>query len=286
MHDLGYFRAHFDTIAARLATRSNPPSLDTFRELDARRRSVIHESEELKARKNAESARIPALKKKGVDTSEQQNTLREIGDRISALDEQKLALEQEFQDLLAGIPNIPHESVPVGRGAEENVEIRRCGEPRKFDFMPKPHWELGPELGILDLERAAKITGARFAVYWGVGARLERALINFMLDVHTREHGYTEVLPPFLVNSASLFGTGNLPKFAEDLFKCEKHDLWLIPTAEVPVTNLYRDETLESERLPVNLTAYTPCFRREAGSYGQDVRGIIRQHQFQKVELV
>jgi len=187
---------------------------------------------------------------------------------------------------LAGIPNLPHESVPVGRSAENNVEVRRCGEPRPFDFAPKPHWDLGPELGILDLERAAKITGARFAVYWGIGARLERALINFMLDVHTREHGYTEVLPPFLVNSASLFGTGQLPKFADDLFKCEKHDLWLIPTAEVPVTNLFRDEVLDPERLPVRLCAYTPCFRSEAGSYGRDVRGIIRQHQFQKVELV
>src|SRR5216684_578105 len=286
MHDLGYFRAHFDEIAARLATRSNPPSLDTFRELDARRRSVIHQSEELKARKNADSAAILALKNQGVDTSEQQKAVREIGDRISALKEQKRASEQELQDLLAGIPNIPHESVPVGRGAEENVEVRRCGEPRKFDFTPKPHWELGPGLGILDLERAAKITGARFAVYWGLGARLERALMNFMLDTHTREHGYTEVLPPFMVNSASLYGTGQLPKFAEDLFKCEGHDLWLAPTAEVPVTNLYRDETLPAERLPISLCAYTPCFRSEAGSYGRDVRGIIRQHQFQKVELV
>jgi seryl-tRNA synthetase len=286
MHDLGYFRANFDAIAARLATRSNPPSLDTFRDLDARRRSAIHESEELKARRNSESAGIATLRKQGVDTSEQQKALREIGDRISALEELARGLDKEFQDLLAGIPNIPHESVPVGRGADENVEVRRCGEPRSYDFTPKPHWELGPELGILDLERASKVTGARFAVYWGLGAKLERALINFMLDTHTREHGYTEVLPPFLINSASLYGTGNLPKFAEDLFKCEGHDLWLAPTAEVPVTNLYRDETLPAERLPISLCAYTPCFRSEAGSYGRDVRGIIRQHQFQKVELV
>jgi seryl-tRNA synthetase len=188
--------------------------------------------------------------------------------------------------MLAGIPNLPDGSVPVGRGPEENVEVRRVGEPRHFDFPPKAHWDLGPELGILDLQRATKVTGARFAVYWGLGAKLERALINFMLDVHTREHGYTEVLPPFMVNSASLYGTGNLPKFAEDLFRCENTDFWLIPTAEVPVTNLYRDETLDAERLPVSLCAYTPCFRSEAGSYGRDVRGIIRQHQFQKVELV
>jgi seryl-tRNA synthetase len=286
MHDLGYFRANFDAIAARLATRSNPPSLETFRELDARRRAAIHESEELKSRRNSESSEIAALRKQGVDTTEKQSAMRAIGDRIAALDEQNRAQEKELQDLMAGIPNLPHESVPVGRGAEDNVEVRRCGEPRKFDFMPKPHWELGAELGILDLERAAKITGARFAVYWGLGAKLERALMNFMLDTHTREHGYTEVLPPFMINSASLYGTGNLPKFAEDLFKCEGQDLWLAPTAEVPVTNLYRDETLPAERLPISLCAYTPCFRSEAGSYGRDVRGIIRQHQFQKVEMV
>ena len=286
MHDLGYFRAHFDEIAARLATRSNPPSLDTFRDLDARRRAVIHESEELKARRKSESSEIGALIKQGIDATERQSNVRAMGDRISALDEQLRALDKESHELLAGIPNLPHESVPVGRGAEDNVEVRRCGQPRTFDFTPKPHWELGPDLGILDLKRAAKVTGARFAVYWGLGAKLERALINFMLDTHTREHGYTEVLPPFLINSDSLYGTGQLPKFAEDLFKCEGHDLWLAPTAEVPVTNLYRDEMLPVEALPISLCAYTPCFRSEAGSYGRDVRGIIRQHQFQKVELV
>ena len=286
MHDLGYFRANFDAIAARLATRSNPPNLDKFRDLDARRRAAIRESEELTARKNAAGPEVFALKKQGIDTTEKQHEIRELAERIAALKVQREAVDAEFQELLAGIPNIPHESVPVGKSAEDNVEIRRCGEPRKYDFTPKPHWDLGLELGILDLERAAKVTGARFAVYWGLGARLERALINFMLDTHTREHGYTEVLPPFMINSASLYGTGNLPKFAEDLFKCEGHDLWLAPTAEVPVTNLYRDETLAGERLPIALCAYTPCFRSEAGSYGRDVRGIIRQHQFQKVELV
>jgi seryl-tRNA synthetase len=286
MHDLGYFRANFDAIAARLSTRSNPPNLDKFRDLDARRRAAIRESEELKARKNAAGPEVFALKKQGVDTTEKQREIREMSDRIAALDEQVKAVDGEFQELLAGIPNLPHESVPVGRSADDNVEVRRCGEPRRYDFTPKPHWDLGPELGILDLERAAKVTGARFAVYWGLGARLERALINFMLDTHTREHGYTEVLPPFLINSASLYGTGQLPKFAEDLFKCEGADLWLAPTAEVPVTNLYRDETLPGDRLPISLVAYTPCFRSEAGSYGRDVRGIIRQHQFQKVELV
>jgi seryl-tRNA synthetase len=286
MHDLGFFRANFDKIAERLATRGAIAGFDEFRELDKRRRGVITEAEELKARRNTESAEIMRLRKAGADTTARQQEVREIGNRITGLDEQIKTLDERFRELRAGIPNLPHESVPVGHSAEDNVEVRRCGEPRQFDFEPKAHWDLGPELGILDLERAAKITGARFAVYWGVGARLERALINFMLDVHTREHGYTEVLPPFLVNSASLFGTGQLPKFADDLFKCEKHDFWLIPTAEVPVTNLYRDEVLEAERLPVSLCAYTPCFRSEAGSYGRDVRGIIRQHQFQKVELV
>src|SRR5581483_10795146 len=206
--------------------------------------------------------------------------------QIASLDEQVKALDEQFRELLAGIPNVPHESVPAGRNEEDNLEVRRCGEPKTFDFEPKPHWDLGPQLGILDFERAAKITGARFALYWDLGAKLERALINFMLDVHTREHGYTEVLPPFLVNSQSLFGTGQLPKFKEDLFKIEGNDFWLIPTAEVPVTNIYRDETLDESALPVSLCAYTPCFRSEAGSYGRDVRGIIRQHQFQKVELV
>jgi seryl-tRNA synthetase len=247
---------------------------------------AISQSEQLKARRNAESAEIAKLRREGADTTERQARMRAIGGEISSLDEQVKTLDEEFRELLAGIPNVPHESVPVGKDCEDNLEVRRVGQPRQFDFEPKAHWDLGPELGILDLERAAKITGARFALYWGLGARLERALVNFMLDTHTREHGYTEVLPPFLVNSASLFGTGQLPKFKEDLFKCEGHDLWLIPTAEVPVTNIYRDETLDADALPIKLCAYTPCFRSEAGSYGRDVRGIIRQHQFQKVELV
>jgi seryl-tRNA synthetase len=286
MHDLAFFRKDFDRIAARLATRGNAPALDRFRDLDAQRRAAIRQAEDLKQRKNLETAEIQKLKREGADTSERQQQMRSIGEQISALDDQVKSADQEFQELLSGIPNIPHESVPVGRSGDDNVEVRRIGEPRQFDFEPKAHWDLGPELGILDLDRAAKITGARFALYWGLGARLERALANFFLDVHTREHGYTEVLPPFLVNSKSLYGTGQLPKFAEDLFKCENSDFWLIPTAEVPVTNIYRDETLESGALPIQLCAYSACFRSEAGSYGRDVRGIIRQHQFQKVELV
>ena len=286
MHDLAHFRNNFDSIAERLATRGNPPQLDQFRELDLERRSAISQAEQLKARRNAETAEIAKLRKEGVDTSERQQQMRASAEQISSLDEQVKALDEQFRELLAGIPNVPHESVPVGKSEADNVEVRRWGAPPAFDFEPKAHWDLGPQLGILDLERAAKITGARFALYWDLGAKLERALINFMLDVHTREHGYTEVLPPFLVNSQSLFGTGQLPKFKEDLFKCEGQDFWLIPTAEVPVTNIFRDETLEASALPVHLCAYTPCFRSEAGSYGRDVRGIIRQHQFQKVELV
>ncbi len=286
MHDLSYFRSNFDRIAQRLATRGDVSSLDRFRELDRTRRAAISQSEQLKARRNAESAEIAKLRREGADTTARQAQVRAIGGEISSLDEQVKTLDEEFREVLAGIPNVPHESVPPGKDSEDNLEVRRVGQPRPFDFEAKAHWDLGPELGILDLERAAKITGARFALYWGLGAKLERALINFMLDVHTREHGYTEVLPPFLVNSASLFGTGQLPKFKEDLFKCEGHDFWLIPTAEVPVTNIYRDETLEADALPIKLCAYTPCFRSEAGSYGRDVRGIIRQHQFQKVEMV
>jgi seryl-tRNA synthetase len=286
MLDLSYFRNNFDAVVARLATRGAVPNLDNFRELDRQRRAAIAETEQLKARRNSESAEIAKLRKQGVDTAAQQQAVRQIGERIAALDEQVKTLEDSFRELLAGIPNVPHESVPEGRSADDNVEVRRFSEPTAFDFEPKAHWDLGPELGILDFDRAVKLTGARFALYWGMGAKLERALINFFLDVHTREHGYTEVLPPFMVNTASLYGTGQLPKFAEDLFKIEKHDFWLIPTAEVPVTNIYRDETLDADALPVKLCAYTPCFRSEAGSYGRDVRGIIRQHQFQKVELV
>lgn len=286
MHDLSTFRANLDAVAARLATRGMALDLDQFRELDGRRRAALTESETLRAQRNSESQEIAKLRKAGTDTADQQAKVRAIGDRIAQLEEQVKLVDEEFQGLMATIPNLPHASVPEGKGAEENVEIHRFGEPRTFDFEPKAHWDLGPQLGILDFERAAKITGARFAVYFGMGAKLERALINFMLDTHTREHGYTEVLPPFLINSASLFGTGQLPKFASDLFHCENTDFWLAPTAEVPVTNLYRDETLDAEKLPISLCAYTPCFRSEAGSYGKDVRGIIRQHQFQKVELV
>jgi seryl-tRNA synthetase len=286
VHDLSYFRANLDAIAERLATRGFGLDVAQFRALDSERRAAVTESEQLKAQRNTESVEISKLKKQGADTAQLQHKVRAIGDSISALDEKVKALDESFRLFLAGIPNIPHESVPIGKSADDNVEVRRWGQPRKFDFEPKAHWDLGPELRILDLERAAKISGARFAVYWGAGARLERALMNFMLDVHTQEHGYTEVFPPCMINSASLYGTGQLPKFKDDLFKVENHDFWLAPTAEVPVTNLFRDETLDADQLPISLCAYTPCFRSEAGSYGRDVRGIIRVHQFHKVEMV
>ena len=286
MHDLQFFRSNLDAVAARLATRGFTLDVEQVRALDTERRAALTEAERLKTERNTASQEIAKLNKEGQDISARRAQVREIGEKITSLDERAKELDERFREMLSGIPNLPNESVPVGKSEHDNVEVRRVGEPRTFDFEPKAHWDLGPELGILDFERAAKITGARFAVYFGLGAKLERALINFMLDTHTNEHGYTETLPPFLINSASLFGTGQLPKFAQDLFKVENTDFWLAPTAEVPVTNLLREETLDGDKLPLKLCAYTPCFRSEAGSYGRDVRGIIRQHQFQKVELV
>jgi seryl-tRNA synthetase len=286
MYDLGYFRNNLNTIATRLEDRGFTVDMEAFRKLDADRRAALSESEQLKAKKNAESQEIGKLKKAGADTANLQERVRELGELITKLDLRATELDEQFSQLMAGIPNTPHESVPAGKSSADNVEVRRWGKPPEFSFKPKAHWDLGPELGILDFDRAAKITGARFAVYMGLGAKLERALINFMLDVHTKHHGYTEVLPPFMCNSASFYGTGQLPKFEQDLFKLNGTDYFLVPTAEVPVTNLYRSETLDLDALPIKLTAYTPCFRSEAGSYGRDVRGIIRQHQFQKVELV
>jgi seryl-tRNA synthetase len=286
MLDLGYLRQNLVHVKARLTARGASDALHRFEEVDQKRRAAVTEIEGLKARRNALSAEVAKAKKEGGDAERMMQESREVGGKIKALEDDVKALDESLQDVLSGVPNVPHESVPEGQSEADNVEVRREGSPREFDFQPKAHWDLGPELGVLDFERAAKITGARFSVYWDAGAKLERALLNFMLDTHTREHGYTEVLPPFLVNSNSLYGTGQLPKFAADLFKLENTDYWLIPTAEVPVTNLFAGETLEPEQLPIRLAAYTPCFRSEAGSYGRDVRGIIRQHQFQKVELV
>ena len=290
MLDLSFVRENLPVVEEKLRQRGMDPAavLKDFREVDTQRRQAITEAETSKAQRNKASEEIAKLKKSGQDASAAMAQTKELRERISELEKTAGDLDTRLRDILTGIPNLPHTSVPVGHSADDNVEIRRWGAPPKFDFTPKAHWDLGPELGILDLERAVKLTGARFAVYWDLGAKLERALMNFMLDLHTREHGYTEVLPPYLVNSESMYGTGQLPKFADDLFRVPHgdKDLWLISTAEVPVTNLYRDEVLDPSRLPISLTAYTPCFRSEAGSYGKDVRGIIRQHQFQKVELV
>ncbi|MFB3923664.1 MAG: serine--tRNA ligase [Terriglobia bacterium] len=288
MLDLAFVRENLELVKQKLRERGMADSLADFENLDRERRKLLVEAERGKARKNKVSEEIAALKKNQQDASSLIAEMKELGGEIAGLDEKAKNLDEQLRELLRNIPNVPHASVPVGRSAADNQEIRRWGRPREFDFEPKAHWDLGPQLGILDFERAAKIAGARFAVYRGVGAKLERALANFMLDVHTREHGYTEILPPFIVNAESLFGTGQLPKFEQDLFKINLEDkkYYLIPTAEVPVTNLYRDEVLELERLPVKHCAWTACFRSEAGSYGKDTRGIIRQHQFQKVELV
>jgi seryl-tRNA synthetase len=356
MLDLNFVRDNFALVEEKLRQRGMNPAevLKDFGAIDGERRQAITAAETLQARRNRASEEIAKLKKSGQDASAQIQETKELRERIQESETKAAEQEARLRELLTAIPNLPHTSVPVGKSAEDNVEARQWGTPPQFDFKPKPHWELGENLGVLDLQRAAKLSGARFAVYWDLGARLERALANFMLDLHTKEHGYTEVLPPYLVNSDSMYGTGQLPKFAKELFaagtvmegtdmilnKVEKdphhipfkgelvwrdgvkhafnavkvdrstrtvdiksvddhveenvswselwyeRKLWLIPTAEVPVTNLYRDEVLDGARLPISLTAYTPCFRSEAGSYGKDVRGIIRQHQFQKVELV
>jgi seryl-tRNA synthetase len=354
MLDLNFVRDNLALVEEKVRQRGMDPAevLKDFRAIDAERRQAITQTETLQAKRNQASEEIAKLKKNKQDATARIQETKELREKIQEHEQKASEADACLREILTSIPNLPHAGVPVGSSAEENVEVRRWGTPPQFDFKPKPHWELGEQLGVLDLERAAKLSGARFAVYWGLGARLERALANFMLDLHTREHGYTEVLPPYMVNSESMYGTGQLPKFAADSFRASSGDqligdkfskdpyhipmerelvfrdgsehpfnvlkvnpgarivsiksliddhvkenvpwsslsyerkLWLIPTAEVPVTNLYRDEILDAARLPICLTAYTPCFRSEAGSYGKDVRGIIRQHQFQKVELV
>jgi seryl-tRNA synthetase len=285
MHDLNYFRDHLDVFAAMAEKRGTPLHLDAFRVLDAQRRELITATEGLKAQRNKASDEIARLKKAKENADLLIGEMKAVSERIREADERIAQLNATQSELMLTIPNVPHRSVPAGHSAEENVEVRRWGTAPKFDFVAKPHWEVGERAGILDLAVATKITGARFAVYKGWGARLERALANFFLDVHTREHGYTEILPPFLVNTASLMGAGQLPKFAADLFRVEGTDFWLTPTSEVELHNLYRDETIAEDKLPINVTAWTACFRSEAGAAGKDTRGILRQHQFQKVEL-
>jgi seryl-tRNA synthetase len=285
MLDLGFVRDHLDVIEKMGRERGIAVDLEPFRAIDSERRALITSAERLKAERNRASEEIARKKKAGEDASEILALMKEVSDRIKRDDERISLLDEQLKDLLLTIPNIPHASVPVGKSAADNVEVRRWGAPPKFDFKARPHCEIGEGAGILDFDAAVKIAGARFAVYKGLGARLERALANFFLDIHTREHGYTEILPPFLVNTASLTGVGQLPKFAADMFHIEGTDLWLTPTSEVELTSLHREETLNGDDLPIKVCAWTACFRSEAGAAGRDTRGLKRQHQFQKVEM-
>lgn len=287
MIDIELIRSNPEYVKERLRARNEelPKLVDEVLELDGERREIIRKLDQLRRERNELSKQIGVLKREGRDTTEVQDRVKGLKVEIENLEEKLREVEEELHSTLLRIPNLPHPSVPVGKDEKDNVEVRRWGEPRKFDFEPKPHWELGERLGILDFKRGAKLSGSRFTVIKGWGAKLERALINFMLDLHTKK-GYKEVCPPHLVKPEILVGTGQLPKFEEDLYKCERDELYLIPTAEVPLTNLHRDEILKEEELPIYYTAYTPCYRREAGAYGRDIRGIIRQHQFDKVELV
>ncbi len=286
MLDIKFLRENIDFVRRKMLERGQEIDLGEFVRLDQKRRDILLEVEGLRSERNRVSKEIGRKKGQKEDASEQISRMAEVSNRIKELDEQLKETEEELKKIVMIIPNIPHESVVYGTGSEDNPVVRMWGEKPRFDFVPKPHWEIGEDLDILDFSRGAKITGARFTLYKGAGAHLERALINFMLDLHTTQHGYTEVLTPFMVNAASMTGTGQLPKFAEDLFKIEGLEYYLIPTAEVPVTNIHQDEILNEKDLPVYYVAYSPCFRAEAGSYGKDTRGLIRQHQFNKVELV
>ena len=286
MLDLKYTRDHLEEVKEKIGRRGQAIDWEHFVQLDSERREILQEAESLRAQRNQVSDVIAEKKKKKLDATGEIARMKEVSNRIKELEPRLAEKEEALRDLMMVIPNIPHVSVVVGQGDQDNLEMRKWGKIPEFSFPPKPHWDIGEALDILDFDRGAKITGARFTLYKGLGARLERALINFMLDLHTREHGYLEVLPPFLVNRKTMTGTGQLPKFEEDLFKLSDPDYFLIPTAEVPVTNIHQDEILVGEELPLYYTAYTPCFRKEAGSYGKDTRGLIRQHQFNKVELV
>ncbi|MGM9928044.1 MAG: serine--tRNA ligase [Bacillus sp. (in: firmicutes)] len=287
MLDVKLLRANLEEVKQKLQFRGEDlTDLGKFEELDSKRRELIAKTEQLKSRRNEVSQQIAIMKREKQDADQVIKEMREVGDQIKELDDELRVVEADLDRLLLSIPNIPHESVPVGDSEDDNVVVRTWGEIKQYNFEPKPHWDLATDLGILDFERAAKVTGSRFVFYKGLGARLERALISFMLDLHVDEHGYTEVLPPYMVNRASMTGTGQLPKFEEDAFRIEAEDYFLIPTAEVPVTNMHREEILKADDLPIQYAAYSACFRSEAGSAGRDTRGLIRQHQFNKVELV
>ena len=286
MLDIRWIRSNADEVKVYLANRNNDFDIEPLLSLDEEKRKLLSETEDLKAKRNEGSRKVGMAKSKGEDATELMEEMRVIGDRIRDIDSTLAEIEEKMNDMLLSIPNRPHESVPVGKDENDNPVVRRWGEPKSFAFEPKAHWDIGEAAGIMDFEKGASLAQSRFTVLKGMGARLERALLNFMLDLHTEKHGYLEVQPPFMVNSKTMQGTGQLPKFADDLYKCENDDLWLIPTAEVPLTNLFAGEILEEEQLPFYCTAYTPCFRREAGAYGRDVRGMLRQHQFDKVEMV
>ncbi len=288
MLDIKLIRDNPDAVRARLATRGggDEARVGDIAALDEQRRKLLTESEGLKAERNKVSKEIGLLKLKGQDVSAAMARMKQVGDRIAALDTEIAAIDGKLQNIALMIPNLPHPSVPIGKDAAGNSEVRRWGEPPKFTFQPRPHWEIGEKLGVLDFPRAAKISGSGFILYKGAGARLERALINFLLDIHTREHGYTEISPPFLINRNAMIGTGQLPKFEEDMYRLRDDELYLAPTAEVPVANIHREEILPEEQLPIRYCAYTPCFRREAGAAGKETRGMIRVHQFDKVELI
>jgi len=286
MLDMRFIRENPEIVEEAMKKRDMESPIEKFKELDDKRRDLLYEAEQLKHKRNVNSDKIGELKRNGEDASDLISEMQDVSNRIKELDQKVSEVEEKLNDLLLAIPNIPHESVPVGTDEEDNKEVRKWGEPRKFDFEYKAHWDIGEDLDILDFERGGKVTGTRFTFLKGAAARMERALINFMLNLHTDEHGYKEVFPPFIANAESMTGTGQLPKFKEDMFKLEGLDYYLIPTAEVPVTNLYRDEILDVEQLPEYLTAYSACFRAEAGAHGRDTRGIIRQHQFNKVEMV
>ena len=286
MLDTKWVREHYEEVAEMLASRNNAFPLDRYKKLDEERRGVLLKVEKLKERRNAGSKEVGAKKKAGENNDALQNEIRGLGDEIKKLDDRTAEIQSELDELALSIPNRPHPSVPKGKDEYDNVEMRRWGTPRDFEFEPKPHWEIGEALDIMDFDRGVKLAESRFTVLKGAGARLERGLMNFMLDLHTTQHGFTEIATPALVNTKTMTGTGQLPKFAEDLYRCLNDDLWLIPTAEVPLTNLHSGETLKEAELPMYLCAFTPCFRREAGSYGRDMRGMLRQHQFDKVEMV
>jgi seryl-tRNA synthetase len=287
MLDLKLVRANFDEVKKKLSARGEDlKGLDQFENLDSRRRELIGETESLKSKRNEVSKQVAEFKREKKDADALIVEMREVGDKIKAMDDELRQVEEDLNSIMLTLPNIPHESVPIGETEDDNVPVRHWGELPKFSFEPQAHWDIATHLNIVDFERAAKVTGSRFAFYKGLGARLERALINFMMDLHEDEHGYTEVLPPYLVNRHSMTGTGQLPKFEEDAFKIREEDYFLIPTAEVPVTNMHREEILTADELPITYAAYSACFRSEAGSAGRDTRGLIRQHQFNKVELV